>query len=90
MFYSLELLLNVSAIVFTLATSNQLTKYTLKVAKEMLAKVQSSNLNNKPPTSTLFWCLASDKVTPVAMIFQPGRKYIIYVLRQPAFAQSEL
>ena len=51
MFYSLELLLNVSTIVFTLATSNQLTKYTLKVAKEMLAKVQSSKFKLEQQTT---------------------------------------
>ena len=73
MFYSLELLLNVSTIVFTLATSNQSTKYILKVAKEILAKVQSSKFKLEQQTirttSTLFWFLTSDKVTPVAMIF---------------------
>ena len=73
MFYSVELLLNVSTIVFTLATSNQSTKYILKVAKEILAKVQSSKFKLEQQTirttSTLFWCLTSDKVTPVAMIF---------------------
>ena len=42
--------MNASTIVFTLAKLNRLTKYMLKVAKEMLAKVklQSSNLNKAP------------------------------------------
>ena len=38
MFYSLELLINASTIVFKLAKLNQQTKYLLKVAKEILAR----------------------------------------------------
>ena len=45
MLYSLEFLLNASAMVFTLAKLNQSTKYMLKVPKEMLAKGKSSKLN---------------------------------------------
>ena len=43
--YSIESLMNASTIVFTLAKFNQATKYMLKVAEEVLAKVkvQSSN-----------------------------------------------
>ena len=45
MLYSLGFLMNVSTIVFTLATLNQSIKYMLQVAKEMLAKVKSSKFN---------------------------------------------
>ena len=45
MLYSLEFLVNASTIVFTLAKLNQSTKYMLKVAKEMLAKVKGSKFN---------------------------------------------
>ena len=45
MLYSLEFLMNVSTIVFTLVKLNQLTKYMLKVAKEILAKDISSKFN---------------------------------------------
>ena len=41
MLYSLQFLMNVSTIVFTVAKLNQSTKYMLKVAKEMLAKGKS-------------------------------------------------
>ena len=47
MFYSLEFLMNASAIVFTLAQFNQSTKCMLKVAKEILAKSKSSKFKLK-------------------------------------------
>ena len=42
MSYSVELLMNASTIVMTLAKFSQSTKNMLKVAKEMLAKGKSS------------------------------------------------
>ena len=68
MFYSLEFLMNASTINFTLAKLNQSTKYILKVAKEMLAKDESSKFTLKQQstrtTSTLLWCSTSNKVIP--------------------------